>query len=74
MPNANSFSCWKTKTLVLWKQVRKGMVKDLNRALTNHGMKMHVASLVRALLINFANVKFSGVCLSTSEAIADSKH
>ncbi|ESW27776.1 hypothetical protein PHAVU_003G231300 [Phaseolus vulgaris] len=26
--------------------VRKGMVKDLNRALTNHGMKMHVASLV----------------------------
>ncbi|WVZ24290.1 hypothetical protein V8G54_002834 [Vigna mungo] len=26
--------------------VREGMVKDLNRALTNHGMKMHVASLV----------------------------
>nr|KYP53157.1 putative hexokinase-like 2 protein [Cajanus cajan] len=26
--------------------VRKGMVKDLNRALTNHGMKMHVSSLV----------------------------
>ncbi|KAL2322891.1 hypothetical protein Fmac_027270 [Flemingia macrophylla] len=26
--------------------VGKGMVKDLNRALTNHGMKMHVSSLV----------------------------
>ncbi|XP_047176921.1 probable hexokinase-like 2 protein [Vigna umbellata] len=26
--------------------VRQGMVNDLNRALTNHGMKMHVASLV----------------------------
>ncbi|KAK7386333.1 hypothetical protein VNO78_26493 [Psophocarpus tetragonolobus] len=26
--------------------VRKGMVKDLNKALTNHGMKMHVSSLV----------------------------
>ncbi|KAK7263297.1 hypothetical protein RJT34_30884 [Clitoria ternatea] len=26
--------------------VRKGLVKDLNRALTNHGMKMHVSSLV----------------------------
>ncbi|KAG5097769.1 hypothetical protein JHK82_047623 [Glycine max] len=27
-------------------EVRKGMVKDLNKALTNHGMKMHVSSLV----------------------------
>ncbi|XP_027346372.1 probable hexokinase-like 2 protein [Abrus precatorius] len=26
--------------------VRKGMVKDFNRALTNHGMKMHVSSMV----------------------------
>ncbi|KAG5057634.1 hypothetical protein JHK86_012630 [Glycine max] len=27
-------------------EVHKGMVKELNKALTNHGMKMHVSSLV----------------------------
>lgn len=32
---------------MLWNQVRKGLVKDLNRALKNHGMKMRVFALVR---------------------------